>query len=354
MSTDPEWLRVRAQEALREAREARERGDESARLRALEQAREAADPVQDDPTLFAAACWRLARARYDNGLHEHLLEAVAPLLDTHRRVRGTFGVRRVVGPFDAYEPALRAVGPLARAVADHHGYHDPTLRALWTALSEWAEREQDGYLRWWSVVERAWVDAVTGRIDEVRAVSHQVSALRPSAGLSQHRHTRASRPEQSVPWLQVDMARTRLRAEVWAGDRRGALDSVEEILDACAGVDLAPHHDPWVLDALRHAHLAYDLPRVPDAWRRGWDALPEMPELPEPHRLRVGARTAADHARAARELHRRRAGPEWVVEAWLQAAEATSDDPSPWLEQATQEARRAGVNHQRLPSLASG
>ncbi len=358
MKADPERLRADVQQALRDARVARESGDVAGRLDALARARDAAEGLTDDPSLFAAACWRLAKARYDAGVHDTLLDAVRPLLAEGRHAKGMFGVRTPAGPFDHYEPGVQAVAPLARRVADHLGYADPDLARLWDALAAWAGTRHEGFLHAWARTERAWIDAATGAIAAVRTTAHAVSAMRPGEGVGEHRHPRAARALDSIPWLQVDMARTRLRAEAWHGEARGAADALEELLDACAGVDLPPHHDPWVLDAILHADREHGLTEIADGWRAAWRELASAPGLSPGHQARLAAfalATPEAHHHAATQLHAERAGPEWVVGAWIDAARA-ADDPAArtaFLTQARDHAARTGVRHRDLSTDAT-
>jgi hypothetical protein len=120
------------------------------------------------------------------------------------------------------------------------------------------------------------------------------------------------------------MARTLLRAETWHGEAGAAAHAVDDLLDAAAAVDLAPHHDPWVLDALVQAGRRHGIAdAATDALRRAHAALADHPGLPDAHRARVRAThapSAAAWTDAAAALAAAHAGPEWVVDALRDAA----------------------------------
>ncbi|MCB9680959.1 MAG: hypothetical protein H6733_05755 [Alphaproteobacteria bacterium] len=353
----------RIKQALEDARRAREAGDADARLRHLSGALDDALGLAD-PAVVANVAWRLAKARFDHGQHATTLDALEPLLATTWRERNLWGVREVVGPFDHYPKGLAALPALTRRVWDHEGYRHAALPPLWEAwIAAWQARG-DAFSAAWGQVTFAWQQAATGAVDAVRDVTHRIGRLGPKdfADAPTH-HPRADTAEGSAAWLQLDAARTLLRAATWAGRERVAWEASELLEDAAEDVALDRRADFWFLDALLQAAARFGwsdpVTRYGDALAAFADADPASrrhPPLAEAHRARARAWRAAIDGRseacalfadAARALHADHAGPEWVVQAWLDAAGQPGAPPDA-LSRARAEAARTGVHTDRL------
>lgn len=334
-------LRARVQFGFEAARAARERSDTTARLAALDDAHAAALALRD-VSLLSTAAWRLAKARYDGGLNDQLIEPLAPLVSERWRARSLWGTREVVGPFDHYEQGLAALAPLSRRHHDHVGYGGDVLPALWDAWVAVRERREEPVLVAWGQVQRAWWMACTGRLDSLFELVHRYTVLPPSAfAHDRHRHARAPDPPGSLPWVQLDLARTLLHAATWAGVDKLAAEALDHLEDAAEDAELDRHGDFWFLDAILRASERFGWGSEP-TYASAYAHLTAQGDVPEVHRLRGAALLARargggrdETVTAALACARVHAGPEWVVEAWREAGE---------LDKARETAARFGVS----------
>ncbi|MCB9665497.1 MAG: hypothetical protein H6732_15400 [Alphaproteobacteria bacterium] len=319
-------LRDEVRALLEGARHARADGDDDGRCRVLEEAVAGAVRL-GEPALLQAACWRLAKARHDQGRHDALLDALAPLLAPLHE-RSVWGTRRTVGPFDHYAAGLDALVPVVRAHQDALGYRDPRVEQLWTAWEAAQEERPDAVLRAWGRTQRAWAWACTGQLAPLTELVQRHARLHPrDLDGARSRHPRARGAEDSLGWIQLDGARTLLRAATWAGDEALAWQAQELLEDAAEEVGLDRHADGFWLDALLRAaeRFGWEVPRT--AYGPAYAALAASGGLPGAHALRAAAWLARDRgedgvplaAAAAEALAAARAGPEWVVEAWHEA-----------------------------------
>ena len=339
-------LRARAKEGLEAARRARVAKDDTARVQALTSAWEAARELADG-SLVATTSWRLAKARYDLGLVDTTLDALAPLLEHSIEERGLWGVKQRVGPFDHYEAGLRALEPLTRRHWDHHGYGPTLLDPLWEAWFAAQEARGHAFTAAWGRIVRAWSAATTGQLDTVRAVVLSTAQHRPEAfAHDPHAHPRAATAHDSAGWLQVDAARMLLRAATWAASERVAWEAQELLMDAVEDVRLDHRSDPWLLDAMLHAAERFGGWTIEPADVQAYRRL--APHLPSAHRARAaawlgrhdGGPAAGPAVDAARACAANFVGPEWTVASWLDAHRAGQEGA---LDHARAEAARTGV-----------
>jgi hypothetical protein len=357
-------LRERITSALHEAKDARVRHDQGARETWLEQAWADARTL-GDASLLSATCWRLAKARYDRGAAEGLIEALAPMVQPDIHEIGEWGVKQAVGPFDHYEPGLRALAPLCRRHWDHLGYASEVVDKLWLAYSEAQRKREDPFLAAWGDVQRSWQLACAGRSDELAAMVATYARLSPGRfGTGPHRHPRAEDVPTSIYWVQLDLARTLLHAATWAHDERRTWEAMELVEDAAEDCGLDRHTDFWFLDTMLHAAGRFGRAEVVERYLPAYRNVLEgsSPELPAVHRLRGQAwlaflarqrSTAQERAiQALDQARHHRAGPEWVVECALLAAIASDAGQSIALRAvAREEAARTSVVMHDLAGL---
>lgn len=329
MSGRAHALERRIDTALEAARTARLDGDATARLAALEDALAAAVELGESERL-ATLCWRLAKARSDEGRVDALIDALEPLLSGDLRARGVWGVNQAVGPFDLYPQAVRAWPGIARTVQDHLGYADARLDALWAAWLAAVDERGDPFHHRWGQVQRAWAWTCTGRHADVAALAERLTRTRPDAlrGATTA-HPRAISPEQSLGWLQLDVHRTLLRGATWAGDAAAARLAHEELEDLAELLSLDRSRDPWWLDAVVRAAHRFGWEDVVRHHGRAHAATARHPDLTTAFQARVDAFVAGTPdaaAQAAVALAEAHAGPEWVVEALRAAGAHTQAD----------------------------
>ena len=322
-------LKTEAKNHLAAAKLARADGDDEGRLLALVKAREAA-VASEDGDLVATTCWRLSKARYDLGHNALLFESLGPLIAQDYSVRNAFGVPQQQSIFDLHEPGLRALEPLTRRYWDHVGYLDERIEPLWTAWIAAQEAREEPSLAAWGAVQLSWHHAVTGRVDAVFDTMMQFAKASPKRfRQGSHRHARAADPEASLAWVQLDLARTALRAATWACAERRAWQAAEFLEDAAEDTGLDRTRDPWWLDAMCRAAERFQWKDQPPTYGAAYAALGQDARLPLTHQLRVASwqaraggqsevasQTALEAARTALAEH---AGFEWAVESLHEA-----------------------------------
>lgn len=315
------------QHAFAQAKAAREAKDAAAREASLVAAQEHAIALRD-PGFLATACFRLAKARFDDGEGD-VIEALAPLVASRLHERSMWGTRVDVNPFDRYEAGLRALEPLTRRHWDHRGYaaRRETVDALWAHWRAAWEAREDRFLVAWGDVVAAWAHAARGEVEALRALVMRHARHRPAAFAgSRHRHAEDTDGTRSVLLVQRDLARTWLRGATWAGDAQAAWQARELLEDALADLDQPRHASPWDLEALVDALDTFE-GGADEADRRMLGRLAEG--LPEAHRLRMQATAtgAVDgYRRSAEAALASLAGPEWAVWA-LRRGQVPAGEP---------------------------
>lgn len=311
MTLDEQRLEAAAatQHHLDEATRARHAGDLPGAIAALERAADLADR-SERPSLRSAVRWRLAKARYDHGDATGLLPAVLPLLDQD--------------PFAGGARTLRAVDPVLRRHWDHVGYGEPAAIELLAAARRAHAEAGDPFLSARADVHAAWQLACTGDLEALADLVHRWSRLSPRQfGPGPHRHPSAPDTPSSVHWVVIDLARTWLRAATWARAEGAAWRARELLEDAAEDAGLRRQTDPWFLDAIARAGLAFDdaeaLVYLP-AWRAALDAV--QGPRGDHHRALARAWASDDpaaFAEAAELAERHHLGPEWAASAWCEA-----------------------------------
>jgi hypothetical protein len=291
---------------LQRALEHRAADEGQACLAALEEAH-AASLRANEAGRLAKAAWRLAKGHHDFGHPAGMLDALVPLLDGEN-------------PFEHYPAGLQAVGPISQRVWDELGYGRPEVLALWDAWSREYQRRGDPYFAAHGQVQKAWQYACHGDIDELARLNTVYAATRPERfGSGTHKHPRAPDTPHSVFWVQMDLARTMLRAGIWSNNDRYAWDAYEAYEDAFEEAETGRDGEFWFLE-----------PVVQAATRFGWTD--PLTKYEEPFRV---ALQQLEHPRA--DYHRALAmgqyplaaklsdeggyGAEWTVFAYLEAGE---------------------------------
>jgi hypothetical protein len=264
---DPRTLTDRAHAALDRAAQARADDDGAGCLAALEEAWSLLLD-RDQPSLFAKVAWRRAKAGYDFGDADAMLDAVTPLLEAGR-------------PFEDHPPARRAMQPIATRWWDTRGYGDDRVARLWAAWAESYRREGDPWMAAQGEAQRAWHLACAGDHQALDALIERYLALDPRRfGTGPHRHPKAPDTPASVWWAQLDLVRTGLWAATWARRRERARDLLDALEDAAEAARLERPDEPWFLDPVLRAALAFGLDAPRGAYARAW--LPALDRVDGP------------------------------------------------------------------------
>lgn len=295
--------------------------------RLREAAREALELPSDHP-LRQVTAWRLAKAEYDHGTPQAMIEALRPILDQD-------------DPFEHYRAGLRAADPVTRHYWDHVGYGEPLILELWEAASRAWRRDGDPYLAAVGDLQRAWQFACRGEREALRDLVQHYGNLTPDTfGEGPHRHPRAPDAPTSVFHVQLDLARTALWSACWTRDDRLAWEAGELAEDAAEGAGLERLEEVWYLDPVLRASITFGDTVAPDT-QAAW--LGQLSRLSEPRRTvhlglahgllarRAGEQTAKQHfLDAAHAAGQATIGPEWLADA---LAEAWRTDPEESLRQ---------------------
>lgn len=316
----------RAHALLDQAAEARERRSHDRCLGALNEAR---DLLLDTPerALLGKVSWRLAKAAYDFGTPEQMLDAVTPLLEAGEA-------------FAHHGPGRRAMAPIAKRWWDTRGYADHRVARLWEAWSDSYRAEQDPWMEAMGQAQLAWHLACAGDQTELDAIIERYLAMDPRAfGAGPHRHPDAPDTPSSVWWAQLELLRTGLWAAAWSGRRDRARDLADAIEDAAESAELDRAADPWFLDPLIRVGLAFDLREILDTWYAPWEATLSASDTPRARfHLALGRslelRRTGDHfaaweaaGGALEHALEQRFGPEWTVDALVARAGAEAGLP---------------------------
>jgi len=318
------------EEVLGRARAARARGELATVRRLLAEAQRATDALDEAHPLRSVVAWRRAKAAYDAGESEEILDALAAVLST-------------ADPFAAYPQGLAAVEPIARRCWDELGYGLDAVEALWEAYIGAQQERGDPWLAACGRSQLAWSWACEGRLDELWQLLVEIGGLGPrDFGDGPTRHPRATDAATSVFFAQMDVARSGLRAAVWGRDERLGREADEVYADALAEAGVEP--DYWYVECAARAALCFGWrSELPSAWPGAAAALSH--ERADLHRALAAAEVGGEwgalrHAVPAADA----AGPEWGTDVRLALAEAQLDDAPRWRDEASRRARRFGLD----------
>lgn len=312
---------ARVEEALTRARTARSQADLTAATAALVHAVGLADPLGTDHPLMVKARWRLAKVHHDQGAPDAALTALGPLFEPDD-----------ADPFLGYPQGRDAVGPLATLAWHRLGYADPRIDRLWQRVQAAFDEAGDPVRATQARLQRLWSTAcrgargpLTSELDAFATLDVRRFAEGPS------RHPRAPDAIGSVPWLQLDAARTALRAATWSRDPDLA-DRAEDLFeDAATDADLDRSVEIWFLEPIGLIRRRLDRPD-PDDYALAWFDLADRIDYPRRayhHRValaeaaRVGDPATLRHryAEAADVARTEDYGPEWEADARFEAGD---------------------------------
>lgn len=304
--------------ALAEARSARGRGDVAEARAVLDAALPVAATMGPEHSLRQVLAWRASKAAFDLGDTEAALLPLAPLVTSPE-----------VDPFEHYPAGLGACVPLTHAAWSTLGYRRPVVRDLLARCRDAHRRREDPYQAWQIELQRAWDLACGGDLVELDQLLEDVGRLTPaSLDGAPTRHPRAIDGPTSVPFLQLDLARTALRAATWARDPERA-DRAEDVMEGAADdAGIERETDYWFLEPMALARRR--LQRAdPDDYVSMWIRLAPAWSHPRAsyHRAlaRAEAATSVEEGiraldDAARQAHFQGHGPEWEISPTLEAA----------------------------------
>jgi len=308
-------LEARIEALLVDARTHRSGDDLASATLALREAAELCDALDAEHPLRTKTRWRLAKAHHDAGEADRALGALAPLLDDD-------------DPFLGYPQGLDAVHALAVQAWHRIGYDDPRVDRLWERAESGHDAAGDPVRAAQASLQRLWAAACRG--ESLTEALERFATLDPhpfEAGPS--RHPRAPDAGGSVPWLQLDAARTALRAATWSRDAELA-DLAEDLFeDAATEAELDRAREIWFVEPIALVRCRLGRPD-PDDYATTWFELAgriDHPRRAYHHRVAL-AEAASDPER--RTLRYREAagvaregdhGPEWVTDALIQAGD---------------------------------
>ncbi|MCO4746679.1 MAG: hypothetical protein KC912_17930 [Proteobacteria bacterium] len=310
---------------LGEARKARQAGDLDGAAAALQRAIELARLAKEDKLLNTAS-WRLADLFRDSDRPEEMLASLDDVVAhgkpfAHLKGGKAFHVAndtiRKYWDFAGY--ATDRILPLLGAVKAHYEAHsDPYMAALADELSSWQM-------------------ACRGDLAGMTALIDRYDGMTPSQfGSGSHRHTRASPGNQSVYWVQMEIARTALRMAAWMGDEALGRRAHEMHAVALKKANVSRHEFLNLMEATMVAGLELGWEEVLEECRADYDkAMRDWSGGREDYHKAVykavgfalaGQQSEAadawrDAATVSDEMHY---GPEWVGDYLLRAAAAAS------------------------------
>ncbi|MEN0067919.1 MAG: hypothetical protein AAGA48_37665 [Myxococcota bacterium] len=312
---DPEAL---IETLLTDARAARAAADLDRATTALTDAAAHSDALATDHPLRAKTRWRLAKVHHDEARPTQALDALTPLLSDEG------------DPFVGYPQGLDAVGAIAEQVWHRLGYRESRVDVLWRAVERAHEATADRVRATQARLQRLWSTSCRGERDRLSTELEDFSMLDPRAfAEGPSRHPRAPDAVGSVPWLQLDAARTALRAATWSGDAALA-DLAEDLFeDAATDADLDRDNEIWFLEPIALVRRRWQRPD-PDGYAAMWFDLAGRIDYPRrDYHQRVALAEAARpaeittthqrYAEAAKVADDGDYGPEWVIDALAQA-----------------------------------
>jgi hypothetical protein len=291
-----------------EGRRARASDASRACLEALAQAQLGAESLDSAHPLVQICAWRRAKAEYDFGPPNALLDALDPILGQE-------------DPFAHYPAGRDGVERLTQRHTDHLGYQDPRLDVLWSRWIDAHKRLGDIYSAEMGAMHLTWIRACRGDLDHLTQEIHRISALSQRAfASSTSRHVDAEDAGDSVFHVQRQVARAVLTGAIWSHDERLGWVAWQLFEDAMEESGADRDADFWYLSTVgRAAHLF------------GWD---EARSVMPPLRRHLSTRPQDVHTAltrgdidgevsallwAADEAIRTHAGFEWAIDAWLRA-----------------------------------
>ena len=278
-----------------------------------------ASQLAHDHPLRQVVPWRAAKLAHDLDDPETALAVLAPLLLDE------------ADPFEHYPNGLDACVPLAQRMWRHHGYGRPEVRRLLERCSSSHAARGDRYLHHHLQNHLAWDLACAGDLGALATHLKELWNLQPrDLQDGPTRHPRAPDAATSVPWLQLDAARTALRAGTWAGDAELvelAEDAFEEAADD-AGLERSAEY--WFLEPIAMARLRLQRPD-PDEYVGAWFSAAPKLEHPRAGYHRALTRgfaslatephhAANDFDDAVRQAHFGGFGAEWEIDPAVLAA----------------------------------
>ena len=304
-------IEERIESLLAEARTARVQDDLDVVTRALGDAVAVAAELGLDHPLHTKARWRLAKVHHDRHRPAEALTAIEPLLEAE-------------DPFAGYPHGVEAVGPMAVQAWHRLGYADRRIDRLWhhaerAHRSDPVRASQARLQRLWASACRGERETIAAELDAFVRLDHRIFLDGPS------RHPRAVDAVTSVPWLQLDAARTALRAAIWCRDPIVAELAEDAFEDAATDADLDRSTEIWFLEPISLVRRRLARPD-PDDYASAWFALAgriDYPRRAYHHRVALAEaarasdpdRSAARYAEAASVAREEDHGPEWVVDA---------------------------------------
>ncbi len=306
---------------LARARSARQVGDGPACIEAL-RAASAVAVERGEPDGMALTSWRHAKAIYDFGAPESLMDALGPALS-------------VEAPFRAYPRGLDAVERVTRHVWDHVGYSDHRVDRLWSAYVAHYRVEGDPYLAAMGEVHAAWAWACRGEVTALSEWLERWSATSPrTLGSGPHRHADAPDTGSSVYWIQMDVARVVLRGATWAGEERLAWTAWQAYEDAVEDAGVQRDEQYWFLEPVCRGALKF-------GWKR---ALPYLPAWQRAAAVLAHPRAPLHREVLRAELARARGDLPGAEARFMEAVRLAAGTGPEWLADALTEAERCGAD----------
>ncbi|MEM6928422.1 MAG: hypothetical protein AAF602_15920 [Myxococcota bacterium] len=277
------------------------------------------DRLDPDHVLRFKTRWRLAKAHHDQQRPSDALTALDPLVEAG-------------DPFAGYPQGLDAVGALAVEAWHRLGYAERRVDRLFVAAEAVHEASGDRVRSTQSRLQRLWASACRGDRNIVHDELQSFVEFDPGAfEAGPSRHPRAPDAAGSVAWLQLDAARTALRAATWARDPELADLAEDAFEDAATDADLDREAEIWFLEPIALVRRRLARPD-PDDYARSWFELAgriDYPRRAYHHRVALAEAARADEPSRFATRYREAAdvalehdhGPEWVIDALVQAGE---------------------------------
>ncbi len=299
------------------ARALRADGDLASTTRALDEAARIGDELDADHPLRRKTRWRLAKVHHDARRPDLALTALEPLFEAD-------------DPFLGYPTGLDAVGPLAVQAWHRGGYGDLRVDRLFQAVEQAVAGDPVRATQ--ARLQRLWARACRGDRHGLAQELEAFARLEPGAFADgPSRHPRALDAAGSLPWLQLDAARTVLRAAPWARDPALGAPAGDHVGDAAPPPGLERTGEIWFLEPIALVRRRLGRPD-PDDYATAWFALAgriDYPRRAYHHRVALAEaaravdpdRTVLRYREAATVARESDHGPEWIVDATIQAGD---------------------------------